>query len=186
MEDTNIVDLYLKRDETAISCTSEKYGKRLLNISNGICKDSGASEECVNDTYLQAWNSIPPHEPRTYLFAFLGRIVRHISLDFCRRRNADKRISNYCELTSEIESAIPSNSKADDLVDEQELSKLINSFLKTLSPEQQNIFVRRYWYFDSVSDISQRYGISQSKVKTTLFRLRETLKTHLEKGGFSV
>lgn len=186
MEDTNIVDLYLERDETAISCTAQKYGKRLGSIARNIVEDSGTSEECVNDTYLEAWNSIPPHEPRTYLFAFLGRITRHIALDFCRRRNASKRSANYCELTSEIENCIPGSSSADDLTDEVELAKCLDTFLAGLNREQQMIFVRRYWYFDSVADISSSMNLSQSKVKTTLFRLRENLRKHLEKGGFGL
>lgn len=184
MEDTKIVDLYLERDESAISHTSEKYGKRLNNIAQSIVEDNFTSEECVNDTYMQAWNLIPPNEPRTYLFSFLGRITRHIALDFCRRKNAEKRYANYCELTSEIESSIPGSLSTDEVIDEMELVNSINKFLSGLTLEQQNIFVRRYWYFDSVESISKRYGFSQSKVKTTLFRLRENLKTHLEKGGF--
>lgn len=186
MEDTNIVDLYLRRDETAISCSAEKYGKRLHSIARNIVEDLGASEECVNDTYLEAWNSIPPHEPRTYLFAFLGRITRHIALDFCRRRNASKRSANYCELTSEIANCIPGSSSADDLSNETELAKCMDAFLAGLSHEQQTIFVRRYWYFDSVASIASSMNLSQSKVKTTLFRLREDLRKHLEKGGFGL
>ncbi len=177
MEDTNIVDLYLERDETAISCTAQKYGKRLGNIARNIVEDSGTSEECVNDTYLEAWNSIPPHEPRTYLFAFLGRITRHIALDFCRRRNASKRSANYCELTSEIENCSPGSSRTENLTDEAELAKCLDAFLAG---------VNRYWYFDSVADISSSMNLSQSKVKTTLFRLREDLRKHLEKGGFGL
>ena len=102
MEDSSIVDLYLLRDEAAISETARKYGPKLRALADRILHDLPAAEECENDAYLQAWRSIPPHEPRTYLFPFLGRIVRHLAIDESRRRSIDKRSAEFCELTGEL------------------------------------------------------------------------------------
>ena len=103
MDDSRIVELYLLRDETAIKQTTEKYGSRLRSLAYGIVNDSQTAEECENDTYMEAWNTIPPHEPRSYLYAFLARITRHISLNYCRDRSRLKRSAFICELSVEIE-----------------------------------------------------------------------------------
>ncbi len=184
MDDSEIVELYLKRDESAISNTQEKYGQKLRLIANGILNDMKIAEECENDTYLSAWNLIPPNEPRTYLFAFLGRIIRHISIDRYRKNNSLKRTAAFCELTQEMEQCIPSNNSVEDSFDANLLSKAINDFLGSLSQEQCNVFVRRYWFFDSINEICSRYGMSHSKVKTMLFRLRKSLREYLEKEGY--
>lgn len=106
LDDNRIVDLYLSRDEAAISQTSEKYGSRLRNVAYGIVEDLHTAEECENDTYMEAWNSIPPHEPKSYLFAFLARITRHIALDFCKERSRLKRSAFISELSAEMEQCI--------------------------------------------------------------------------------
>ena len=106
MEDTNIVDLFLERNESAISETKAKYGSQLQRIANSILKNRLSAEECENDTYLEAWNRIPPNEPRTYLFAFLGQIIRHLAIDECRRNTARKRHALFCELTNEMEECL--------------------------------------------------------------------------------
>ena len=106
MDDAKIVDLYLARDESAISHTADKYGTRLRQIANHILDDRESAEECENDTYFEAWNRIPPHEPRTYLFAFLGRIARHLAIDVCRRNTSQKRKALFCELTAEMEECV--------------------------------------------------------------------------------
>lgn len=186
MDDAAIVELYLSRDETAISQTAQKYGWSLRRIANQILNNMASSEECENDTYLEAWNRIPPNEPRTYLFAFLGRITRHLAIDLCRKDASRKRYALYCELTQEMEQCIPGRELVEESLAAEALSQSINAFLHTIPEEQRNIFVRRYWYFDTVSDISQRFGCSQSKAKTTLFRLREKLKQHLTKEGYTV
>ena len=186
MDDNKIVELYLSRDETAIKQTAEKYGKRLKSIAYNIVEDVQTSEECENDTYLEAWNSIPPHEPRTYLFAFLARITRHIALDFCKERKRLKRSAFICELSAEMEQCIPAKHDTEDHLDAIVLSDAINKFLATLSEEKRNIFVRRYWFMDSIGSISQFYGISQSKVKSTLFRTRNQLKEYLDKEGYKI
>ena len=186
MDDSRIVDLYLSRDESAISRTAQKYGVKLRRIANRILNNMESAEECENDTYLETWNCIPPHDPRDYFFAFLGKIARHLAIDECRKKSSQKRYALFCELTHEMEECLPGNNNAEENADLEALEQAINAFLRACSEEQRNIFVRRYWYFDSIPEISQRYGHSQSKVKTTLFRLREGLKRHLEKEGYTI
>ena len=185
MEDTQIVELYLDRDETAIRQTSEKYGARLRTLAYGIVRDRQAAEECENDTYLQAWNTIPPHEPGSYLYAFLARIARHISLNFCRDRSRLKRSAFIVELSAEMEQCIPAPNDTACRIDDLALREALNGFLSTLNEEKRNVFVRRYWYLDSVADISKRFALSESKVKTTLFRCRNQLREHLAKEGYT-
>lgn len=186
MDDAQIVDLYLARDERAIRHTADKYGPRLRGLAQAVLADRSAAEECENDTYLEAWNRIPPHEPRTYLFAFLGKITRHLAIDACRRRSADKRSAVVCELTAELADCLPAPGGVEEALNAAALTEAVNAFLRQCSDEQRAIFVRRYWYFDSVEAISRRYGCSRSKVKTVLFRLRGGLKDYLQKEGFSV
>lgn len=186
MNDNEIVELYLSRNEEAINQTAQKYGSRLRNIANSILNDRETAKECENDAYLETWELIPPHEPRNYLFAFVGRIVRHIALNVCKKNSRQKRYAMYCELTQEMQECIPASNDTEAELEVKYLSSLIDDFLGTCSKEQQNVFVRRYWYFDSVSQIAKAYGFSQSKVKTMLFRMRSDLKEHLEKGGYTV
>ena len=186
MEDHKIVELYLNRDETAISQTSEKFGKRLQTLAYGIVGDRQTAEECENDTYMEAWNAIPPHEPRNYLYAFLARLTRHISLNRCRERSRLKRSAFICELTAEMEQCIPAPDDVECRIDDMALREAINGFLGTLKEERRNIFLRRYWYLDSIADISKRFGLSESKVKTTLFRCRGQLREYLEQEGYVI
>lgn len=186
MEDSQIVDLYLNRDPSSIAHTTEKYGSRLWSLANGIVHDRQAAEECENDTYLQAWNTIPPHEPRTYLYAYLARITRHLALNLCRSRSSLKRNAYLCELTAEMEQCIPAPDDLQCRMDEQALRDALNGFLRTLEEEKRNLFLRRYWYLDSIADLSERFAISQSKVKTTLFRCRTRLRKYLEQEGYSL
>ena len=186
MDDNKIVEFYLSRNEDAISQTAAKYGSRLRNIANNILNDRETAKECENDTYLRAWNLIPPNEPREYLFAFMGRIVRNIALDRCRNENRQKRHVIYCELTQEMQECIPSESNPESDVEAQYLSNLIDGFLGTCTREQRSVFVRRYWYFETIPTICKRYGFSQSKVKMMLLRMREQLKEYLIKGGYDL
>ena len=186
MEDSGIVSLYLSRDEAAISCTSEKYGSRLRALANRILNNPATAEECENETYLQAWNLIPPHEPRTYLFAFLGRITRHLALDECRRAQAEKRRGLICELTGEMAQCLPARDRAEDRLEAEALRQIIDSFLSGCSVEQKDVFVRRYWFFDTIPEISRRYGFSQGKVKSMLFRMRADLRARLEAEGYEI
>ena len=186
MDDNRIVELYLRRDETAIGQTAEKYGKRLRALSYGIVNDEETAEECENDTYMEAWKRIPPHEPRSYLFAFLARMTRNISLNRCRERDSLKRSAHILELSAELEQCIPSPDDVECRIADAELSNAINGFLRLLDDEKRYIFIRRYWYMDSISDISKRFTISESKVKTTLFRCRSRLRQYLEKEGYDL
>ena len=186
MDDEKIVELFLERNEEAIGRTSEKFGKRLQKLSFGITEDFETAEECENDTYLEAWNRIPPHEPKSYLYAFLARITRHLSIDRCRERERLKRKAFLCELSAEMEECIPSPDDMDCKIDDMVFAEAINRFLQNLSEEKRNIFIRRYWYLDSVFEISKQFSLSESNVKTTLFRLRKNLKEYLEKEGFEI
>ena len=186
MDDNRIVELYLRRDETAIGQTAEKYGKRLRALSYGIVNDEETAEECENDTYMEAWKRIPPHEPRSYLYAFLARMTRNISLNRCRERDSLKRSAHILELSAELEQCSPSPDDVECRIADAELSNAINGFLRLLDDEKRYIFIRRYWYMDSISDISKRFTISESKVKTTLFRCRSRLRQYLEKEGYDL
>lgn len=186
MEDYKIVELYFDRDENAIRHTAEKYGGRLRSLSFGIVCDLQTAEECESDTYMQAWNCIPPHQPKSYLYPFLARITRHISLNCCRERSRLKRNAHICELSAEMEQCIPAPDDLACRIDEMVLKEAINGFLESLSQEKRNIFIRRYWYLDSIADISKRFALSQSKVKTMLFRSRNQLREHLIKEGYTL
>ena len=186
MEDDRIIALYLERDEAALTHTSEKYGRKLKNISYGITEDKQTAEECENDTYLEAWNTIPPQNPVDYLYAYLARIIRHISIDVCRTRSRLKRSAVITELTAEMEECIPAPDDTACNVELKELGEAISRYLHTLSEEKQVIFIRRYWYLDSVDAISRRLGIGQSKVKMTLLRCRNELRAYLEKEGYDL
>lgn len=186
MEDAAIVALYLNREEEAIRQTADKYGFRLRNLALGITEDSQTAEECENDTYLQAWNSIPPHEPRDYLYAYLARITRHLALNCCRNRDRLKRSAHICQLSQELEQCIGGPDNAAQHMDELALRSAINSFLSSLPEQKRNVFLRRYWYLDSVAAIAERYRLSESKVKTILFRCRHQLRQHLQKEGFTL
>ncbi|MBQ6035951.1 MAG: RNA polymerase sigma factor [Lachnospiraceae bacterium] len=186
MDDSKIIDLYLARDESAISLTAEKYGTRLRAIANRILHDPGRSEECENDTYLAAWNSIPPNEPRTYLFSYLGRIIRHLAIDAYRKDAARKRAVLFVELTDEMSECLTDGVQAEDRLNEEELRQTINAFLSTLPELRRNVFIRRYWFFDPVSEIGTRYGLSESNVKVMLHRTREKLRKHLKKEGYMI
>ena len=186
MEDEKIVELYLDRNEEAISRTTEKYGVRLRKLAMGIVEDSPTAEECENDTYMAAWKSIPPHDPRSYLYAFLARLTRNIALNWCRSRSALKRKAHICQLSEEMEQCIPAPDDTECRLDTMELSRVLNAYLGTMPREKRDIFLRRYWYLDSIEAISKRFGYSQSKVKTVLYRSRLDLKAYLEKEGYTI
>ena len=186
MEDEKIIELFFLRDEKALKRTAEKYGARLRSVSFGITSDEQTAEECENDTYLEAWNAIPPNEPRTYFYAFLARIVRHISIDRCRERKSLKRDAYIVELSRELAESVPASDSVESKMDAKALGEAISRFLLTLSDEKQIIFMRRYFYMDSIDEISRRLSVSESKVKTTLFRMRNSLRDYLIKDGYTL
>ncbi len=186
MDDNQIVELYLNRNEEAITSTAEKYGKRLRSIAHGFLNDWQSAEECENDTYLEAWNKIPPHEPRTYLFMFLGRIIRGIALDRYRAESRKRKGMVQCELTKELLECIPSKETVESKIELDELTAVIEQFLANCTTEQKRVFVCRYWLCETIPQISKRYGIAQGTVKTILFRIRKALKRYLCNEGYYV
>ncbi len=184
MEDDKIVQLYLNRDESAIRFSAEKYGSRLRALSMGITSDPQTAEECENDTYLQAWNLIPPNKPAAFLYAFLARITRHISIDRCRERTSLKRGGYIVELSEEMELCLPAPDDIESRLAEEELGKAISSYLHTIPQEKRVFFVRRYFYLDSIAEISKRCAVTESKVKSSLFRTRNDLREYLIKEGY--
>lgn len=186
MEDEKIIDLYMARNEDAIRHTCEKYGSRLSHISLRITEDIQTSEECVNDTYLEAWKRIPPNEPRKYFFAFLSRIIRNISINRCIEKKRIKRTAYIVDLTAEMEQCIPNPNDVDSRMEGAELGRVISVFLRRLPKEKRLMFMQRYYYLDSVASIAKRFGCSDSKVKTTLFRIRNDLREYLIKEGYTI
>ncbi len=184
MQDDMIVELYWQRNEAAIRETELKYERYLSTIANNILNDMEDSKESVNETYLKAWNSMPPHKP-CILATYLGKITRQLSIDIFRKRNRVKRrISEYAVSLSELEECISDGDTTAQNVDLQLLADAINTYLCTLSVEARSIFVGRYYYMDSVREIAGYFGMSESKVKSMLHRTRMGLKTYLEKEGF--
>ena len=184
MDDASIVELYFRRSETAIEETSKKYGAYCMKICMNILGDISDSEECVSDTYLNAWNSIPPHRPEA-LSAFLGRIARNLALNRYKARHADKRaLSEYALSLDELAECVADTHSFSG--DTSELSRMISDFLYTRSSDERRVFVCRYFYCDTVRDIARRFGFSQSKVKSLLFRTRNKLKEYLESEGINI
>lgn len=183
MEDKEIIELYWQRNETAIIKTKEKYDRYLFGIADHILHDTSENEECVNDTYLKVWNSIPPANP-TSLKNYAGKIARNHALNRLRDRSREKRVANHIAIhLEELESVVCTKSMVEELMDEYHLEAVINAFLEHLPREKRVMFLRRYWYFDSIKEIAQRMGLSESKVKVTLKRTRDELRKRLEKEG---
>ncbi|MBO4461156.1 MAG: sigma-70 family RNA polymerase sigma factor [Clostridiales bacterium] len=183
MDDSKIVDLYLARDEMAIKHSADKYGRMLRSLSYRITENQETSEECENDTYLEAWNLIPPNEPRDYLSSFLSRIVRNISLNRCIHDSRLKRKGYITELTTELEQCLPDGGRTEQEAESKELAGLISDFLRKQPKEKRIIFMRRYFEMEKVSSIAQRYGYSENRINTMLFRMRNDLKKELREEG---
>ena len=183
MEDGRIVDLYWRRDGAAITETSAKYGGYCRAIACNILPDVRDAEECVNDTWLGAWNAMPVHRPDR-LAPFLGRITRNLALNRYRSARAEKRGGGEFPLVlEELEGCVPSSPSAEQAVEDAELERLVNRFLHTLSPRDCDLFLRRYWFAEPLSDIAERYGLKENTVKTSLFRSRAKLRRYLEREG---
>ena len=181
IDDNSIVDLYLQRDESAITQTSGKYGARLRHISYGITSSHETSEECENDTYMEAWKRIPPHEPRTYILPFLIRIIRSISINRCVSDSRLKRKAEISELSVEMEQCIPSSLSVEKELEGKLLAEAISRFLHNQSEEKCTVFMRRYFYLDTAASIAKRYGYKESAVRMMLLRMRNDLRAYLEK-----
>ena len=188
MEDDKIIDMFWERSETAINETEKKYSRYCYSISFNILHNAEDAAECVNDTYLRAWNSIPPNRPK-YFSSFLGKITRNLSLDKFKSRNAEKRGFGQIEIAlSELDECISVSNVEREIskTTEKELTELINIFLENLPKQKRIMFIQRYWYLMSVKTISEHSNKSESQVKSALFRIRKKLKIFLEKEGIAI
>ena len=183
MDDERIVELYWERSEDAIRETERKYGGYCHRIALNILSNELDAQECVNDTYLRAWNAIPPHRPQR-LSAFLGKITRNVALNRYIAGRAQKRSAPVEVIYEEISELVPDT--VGDASDGADLGCAINGFLATLSQSVRVVFVQRYWYMCSVKEIAIRYGMTESRVKVTLMRTRRKFKEYLEKEGITV
>lgn len=183
MKDTEIINMYWERDERAITESQACYGNYCHSIAYRILQDQEDSEECVNDTWLRAWNAIPPSRPNR-LAIFLGTITRNLSFDRWKYKNAHKRGKGKMELAlDELVECVPDSYSVEDQVETAQLAQAINAFLHTLPERDCNVFLRRYWYVEEYSEIAQRYSMKLGTVKTVLFRVRQQLRQYLEKQG---
>ena len=186
MEDSAIIALYWAREERALSETDAKYGGYCRSIAHNILKNREDSEECVSDTWLHAWNAMPPQRP-SILSSFLGRITRNLSFDRCRRQNAEKRGGGSLPLAlDELSECVPAPGRVEQALEARELAEAIDRFLRTLPERECSIFLRRYWYVDSVQDIAARYALRENTAKSILFRTREKLRRYLAGEGIIV
>ncbi len=183
MEDGEIVDLYWARDERAVAETEKKYGGYCLTIARNILSDGEDARECVNDTWLGAWNAMPDARPRV-LSAFLGTITRRAALSRWREKYAAKRGGGETVLAlEELGECVPGGQSAEERVEAQELRRVVAGFVRDLPDEPRRVFLCRYWYLDPVADIARRFGFSQGKVKSMLARTRKKLMEELKKEG---
>ena len=183
MDDSEIIELYFQRSEEAVTQTTSKYGKYCYQIAYHILSSREDSEESVNDTYLAAWNTMPPRRPNI-LSAFLGKLTRYISLDRWKKRSAQKRGGGQVALSlEELEECISGGDDPEKEVDRKELLRYLNRFLDALPETQRRVFVCRYWYLESIPEIAARFGFSESKVTAMLHRLREKLRARLQLEG---
>ena len=184
MDDKQIVALYWERSEDAIAQTEKKYGRYCHYIARNILYSDQDAEDCVNDTYQKAWETMPPKKPEL-LSAYLGKLTRHIAINCYIHDHADKRSPGMQMILDEAEEFIPDPADSD-ISDEIHLRDAINSFVASLTQEVRVVFVRRYWYMSSVKDIAKDYGMTESKVKITLMRTRNRFKEYLEREGISI
>ena len=181
LDDSKIIELFYERSEQAIIELSNKYGSVCTRVANNILNNRQDTEECVNDAYLAAWNSIPPNSPDK-LSVYLGKLTRNLSLNRYKAQNATKRGGGeFAVSLDELDECI-----ADAKIEQEELGKLISDFLYTQPKQTRQVFVRRYFYSDSISDITKRFEMSESKVKSMLHRTRQGLRKYLEEQGVSI
>ena len=186
LEDEKIIALYFERNEDAIVQTKAKYGKYCHKIAYNVLHNDEDAEECVNDTYLDAWKNIPPHQPKKFS-VFLGTITRRIALDRFRNMTAAKRGGTETDVSlGELEECIPYGKSIDEHIEAQTIASIISKFLRKLPTAEANVFIRRYFYLESITDIADRFGFGESKTKMMLKKAREKLLKALEKEGFLI
>ena len=181
MDDLLIIELYFERDEKAILETDKKYGRLCFNVAINILGDDEDSEECVNDTYLSIWNKIPPTRPNNFK-AFICKITRNLSLKRLSYNKAIKRTPESFFSFTELECVLPDNNIISN-IENAEIGKLISEFLMHEKLDARAVFIRNYWFFDSIGDIATRYSFSESKVKNMLYHSRNRLREYLRKEG---
>lgn len=186
MEDSEVIELYWRRNEAAIRETRRKYGRYLAKIAHNILSSREDGEEVVNDTCLKAWNSIPPNRPDS-LSAYLGKIARRLSIDALRTRTREKRgAEEYALSLSELEECVPAGVGPEEELELSLLAQAINDYLRTLVPQARSAFIGRYFYLDPLKEVAAHLGMSESKAKSMLYRVRQGLKTYLTQEGFTV
>ena len=184
MEDQEIVALYWQRSEDALRETAAKYEAYLTKIACNILTDTEDSRECVNDTYLAAWNSMSEHRPEM-LSTYLGKITRQLSIDrFRKRHSLKRRASEYALSLSELEDSFADSATPEQALDSRLLAEAVNAFLRALPDRERNVFLGRYYFFDSVKEVAAYCGLSEANTKSILFRTRQKLKAYLESEGF--
>ena len=179
MDDLRIIELYFERDEQAIKETDSKYGKLCHSIAYNILNNREDSEECVNDTYVGVWNAIPPTRPNNFM-AFICKIVRNLSLKRLEFTKREKRSADIIISFEELAAVLPDERYAPNISDE-DIGKIISEFLRNQKEDAKNVFIRKYYFFDSISEIAKRYSFTESKVKNMLFYTRNKLKDYLIK-----
>lgn len=184
MDDLMIIELYFSRNEKAIEETDKKYGKLCFSVANNILFNDEDSKECVNDTYLSVWNKIPPTRPKSFK-AFICQIVRFLSMKKMDYNCALKRTQNITVSYSELEDVLPSHRFSPDW-EYEDVGKIISKFLRQEKEDSRNVFIRKYYFYDSISDIAERYSFTESKVKNMLYHSRIRLKKILKKEGIEV
>jgi len=183
ISDDRIVELYWQRSESAIRETADKYGKYCHYIAYNILYNREDAEESVNDTWLDAWNAMPPHKP-SVLSAFLGKITRRISIDRWRKKHAGKRGGGEMDLVmEELADCIADSADVETAIEQQETARMIREFLDALSVTERRVFLRRYWYMDSIAGIALDFGFTESKTASMLYRIRGKLREKLESEG---
>ncbi|MBP5413624.1 MAG: sigma-70 family RNA polymerase sigma factor [Lachnospiraceae bacterium] len=184
MEDKTIIEMYFNRDEQAIKETENKYGRLCFSIAHNILGNIEDAEECVNDTYMGVWNTIPPTRPNNFS-AFICRIVRNLSLKRYEYLNRAKRSADM-EVSLDELTDILADDRFTPGTDDEEVSRLISSFLRKQKEDARNVFIRKYYFFDPIGAIAERYGFTESKVKNMLFNTRKKLKEYLIKEGVEI
>lgn len=185
MNDKAIIELFEQRSEKAVMELAKKYGSLCISIAKNILGDTEYAEECVNDTYLGVWNSIPPNQPES-LSGYLCKVLRNVCIKRYHKNTALKRNSYYDTALDELEECLASSESVESSISSQELAALLDDFLKTLSKEDRIIFMRRYWYSDPPSVISKMTGRSTNSITVKLFRIRERLRKYLIKEGITI
>lgn len=185
MDDRSIIELYWNRNEQAIQETDKKYGKLCYKLANNILKHKEDTEECVNDTFLKIWNSIPDDRPERFS-AYICQIVKRLALSRYRYNTAEKRHHDSFVPYEELSEIVSDRDNPEDATIMAELSRSINDFLLRESKQNRIIFVKRYWYYDNIDDIASTLNITSGTVRSTLSRMRKRLKKHLQKEGFEL